>query len=198
MIIKLDGEQFKLKKGEWVSTSNYIGLFSEPVSTDARMMMIDVVYNIDTGLLTKSNECKKTIWVSDITHIGNKPFLKFLDDTKLVEPYSTGRNIADKEYSKNGITKPRIGLVPPLALTEVAKVFTYGADKYDDYNFSKGAPKTTYIDAALRHINKYNSMTDVDDESNLPHLAHAISCLMMLLDNDLNGTSIEDRNKYYE
>ena len=106
--------------------------------------------------------------------------------------------IADKEYVKDGEVKPRISLVPPLALEEVAKVFTYGANKYDAYNFSKGAPKSTYVDAAMRHILKYSQMEDLDNESGLLHLAHATSCLMMLLDNDLNDTSIEDRNEHYK
>ena len=35
----------------------------------------------------------------------------------------------------------------------------------------------TYVDASLRHINKYLCNNDIDDESNLLHLAHAISIL---------------------
>ena len=53
-------------------------------------------------------------------------------------------------------------------------------------------------DAAQRHINKYLLNEDIDDESGLYHLAHAVACLLMLLDNDLIGSSIDDRNKSYK
>jgi hypothetical protein len=105
---------------------------------------------------------------------------------------------AEKEFIKDGRIKPRLSLIPQLALIETAKVFTYGANKYDEYNFSQGAKNTTYVDASLRHINKYLCNNNIDDESNLYHLAHAISNLMMVLDNDLINKSIENRNKYYE
>ena len=108
------------------------------------------------------------------------------------------RPAVEKEYVKDGIEKPRLSLIPQHAVVEVAKVFGYGANKYDAYNFSKGAYKTTYTDAAQRHINRYLLNEDIDPESGLSHLAHGICCLMMLLDNDLIETSIEDRNKMYK
>lgn len=108
------------------------------------------------------------------------------------------RDKALKEHSKNGIIKPMFSLVPPNALLEVAKVFTAGAQKYNAYNFSKGENNTTYIDACLRHINQYLLNKDTDDESGLPHLAHAISNLMMVIDNTIIGTNIENRNGAYK
>ena len=36
------------------------------------------------------------------------------------------------------------------ALLEVAKVFTYGAKKYPDFNYSKSQTVTTYIQQASR------------------------------------------------
>ena len=107
---------------------------------------------------------------------------------------------ADKEYidKETNELKPRFSLIPQYALEEVAKVFTYGAEKYEEHNYSKGAPNLDYIDAALRHINKYLRNRDIDHETAYSHLAHAISNLMMTLDNDMIGVSIDKRNKAYE
>jgi hypothetical protein len=107
------------------------------------------------------------------------------------------KELALKELSKDGHEKPDFSLIPQLAISEVARVMMYGAKKYDAYNFSKGEYNTVYCAAALRHINKYLLNQDIDDESGLYHLAHAVSNLMMLLDNDLSGTSIDNRNKAY-
>lgn len=189
MIIKLDGEEFKLKRGEWISTPAHIGLFVQTTSIKDEVEM-EVVYHINEyGELENVIRYNTKFNCSNISHIGNAAFSKLIQYPN---------NFAQKEYVKDGQVKPRISLVPPLALEEVAKVFTYGADKYSAYNFSKGALKSTYIDAAMRHLLKYSQMEDVDDESGLFHLAHASSCLMMLLDNDLNNTSVEDRNEHYK
>lgn len=78
--------------------------------------------------------------------------------------------------------KPKMSLVPNLALEAVAKVMTYGAIKYAAYNWMKGFDWTRLTDAAMRHIQLFNRGEDIDPESGLPHLAHAACCVMMLYD----------------
>ena len=82
--------------------------------------------------------------------------------------------------------KSRMGLVPPYALESVADVLTFGAQKYavDNWKHVDNAHER-YMDAALRHIIAYQKGEVYDTESNLPHLSHAICCLMFLLDLDL-------------
>lgn len=88
-----------------------------------------------------------------------------------------------KKSFKADKNKPKLSLIPPLALEETAKVFTYGAKKYADNNWLlDGFLWTRLIDAALRHINAFNRGEDLDLESKLSHVAHAICCLMMLYD----------------
>ena len=81
--------------------------------------------------------------------------------------------------------KPRLGLIPPYAERLVAEVLTFGANKYAEDNWRKvdNAHKR-YIDAALRHINAYRSGNVNDDESGLHHLAHAVCCLMFVMEFD--------------
>ena len=92
----------------------------------------------------------------------------------------------DKEIEENKATrhnegKPRIGLVPPELMVEVAKVLTFGAKKYDDNNWKKGLPDENCLSSCLRHITSYMAGEEFDSESELPHLAHAACNLGFML-----------------
>jgi hypothetical protein len=170
MIITLSGEEFKIKMGEYIRTTKGEG----------RITLIENLYEF--------------IYIIDMN--GNKIKVKpseVIGVDKLPES-----DLADKELIKDGKVKPILTLIPQLALEDIAAVFMYGAAKYGEYNFSKGGPNTDYINASLRHINKYMLNEDMDDESGLSHLAHAIANLMMILDNTKNNTNIDKRNKLYK
>lgn len=85
--------------------------------------------------------------------------------------------------SKHDSGKPLMGAVPPNALLAVAKVLTFGAEKYgrDNWRQVKNA-ETRYMDAALRHINAYQRGEAADPESGESHLAHAVCSLMFILE----------------
>jgi hypothetical protein len=181
MNVKIDNDEFKLVLGEYINTKEGSGI----------IIGFEEVYE---NIIININGNRNPVHVSKIISIGKSKS----DDKFLNFALASKDELAKKEFVKDGRVKPRLSLLPQLALVEVAKVFTYGANKYDEYNFSQGAKNTTYIDASLRHINKYLCNSNVDDESNLFHLAHAVSNLMMVLDNDLLNKSIENRNRYYE
>ncbi len=78
--------------------------------------------------------------------------------------------------------KARWSLVPRLAMKQVVQVLMVGANRYGDHNWRQVEnPRKRYYDAATRHITaRFNGeMNDPDD--NLPHLAHAVCCLLFLL-----------------
>ncbi len=78
--------------------------------------------------------------------------------------------------------KVRPELLPPKATEEVMKVFTFGAEKYGDFNWRKGLEFSRLWGAAQRHLMGFWQGQDLDKESGLPHVAHAIANLMMLLE----------------
>lgn len=81
--------------------------------------------------------------------------------------------------------KPMMRLIPPKAEIEMAKVLTFGAAKYGVGNWQHvegGA--TRYLDAMMRHINSYRQGEQIDAESGLNHLAHAMCCAAFLLEMD--------------
>lgn len=96
-------------------------------------------------------------------------------------------------FTKHDSGKPRMSLIPAAAQLEVAKVFTYGADKYGPNNYQKGADHSRYVDAAQRHINDYCQGNDKDKESELFVIAHAIASLYIVLESKIKGYGKDDR-----
>lgn len=83
---------------------------------------------------------------------------------------------------KDDAGKPRWSLIPDRGLEEVVKVLTYGARKYGDDNWREveDGPRR-YYDAAMRHLMAYRQGHWTDDESGLPHLAHAVASLLFIM-----------------
>lgn len=117
-------------------------------------------------------------------------FVSVEDRTKLSELEALERVrhlISDKHHrpsgSKHDSGKPLMGAVPPNALLAVARVLTFGAEKYGRDNWRQvESAETRYLDAALRHINAYQRGEAVDPESGESHLAHAVCSLMFMLE----------------
>ena len=88
------------------------------------------------------------------------------------------------EFMKHDADKPNLAILfdTRLALNEVARVMSYGAEKYDRKNWDKVEDRERYIAASLRHISEYCAGYEVDAESDLPHLAHAITSLLFVLE----------------
>jgi hypothetical protein len=77
--------------------------------------------------------------------------------------------------------KVRMILLAPKGLEEEARVMTFGAEKYGDYNWRKGIHISRYLSAALRHIFSVAKGEFLDPESGLSHLAHAKANLGMAI-----------------
>ena len=90
--------------------------------------------------------------------------------------------------------KPRMNLLPPKAIVEISKVLTFGAAKYDAENWRKlDDLQNRYTAGALRHIFAHMDGEELDPETNLSHLAHAMCCLLFKLEIELeNGKSKEE------
>lgn len=78
--------------------------------------------------------------------------------------------------------KPRLSLLPWRAIAKVVDVLEYGARKYAVDNWQKvPEPRRRYFDAAQRHLVSWWDGEANDEESGLPHLAHAACCVLFLL-----------------
>lgn len=92
--------------------------------------------------------------------------------------------------------KPNYHLIPPRVLEEVAKVFTYGAAKHDEFGWLKFPESQSHMySCAQRHQAEWRMGKKEDDEFKTHPLAHAITRLMMLMAYDINETEWTDGPK---
>lgn len=89
--------------------------------------------------------------------------------------------------------KIRMELLPPFALTSIADVFTFGAKKYDSWNWSKGLEWNRVYGALQRHLNSWYNREGVDSETKKSHLHHAGCCIMMLIDLEQYRPDLDNR-----
>jgi Domain of unknown function (DUF5664) len=99
--------------------------------------------------------------------------------------------------SNNGIKhddgKPRLDLLSTKALNGVADVLRFGAQKYAADNWRGGMAWRRLIRAALNHLTAFADGVDTDAESGLPHLDHALCCLMFLSEYQKTDNGTDDR-----
>lgn len=85
------------------------------------------------------------------------------------------------DFIKYDSGKLQYSLIPPIATRELAKVLTYGANKYKANNWKKVDDKSRYIDALYRHLEAWRSGESIDTESGLSHLSHALTNITFLI-----------------
>ena len=92
--------------------------------------------------------------------------------------------------------KPKMNLLPPKAIVEISKVLTFGAAKYDAENWRKlDDLQNRYTAGALRHIFAHMDGEELDPETNLSHLAHAMCCLLFKLEIELEERFKEEESR---
>lgn len=76
--------------------------------------------------------------------------------------------------------KPRVSLIPSIAIEKEGAVLGFGEQKYASHNWRKGMKWSKLLDSAMRHIMALKEGEDLDPESGLPHWAH-VRCNMGFL-----------------
>ena len=77
--------------------------------------------------------------------------------------------------------KLRLDLVPPEAIEAMASILTYGAGKYEERNWEKGIAYSRIYASAMRHLLAWWQGKDIDPESGLPAIEHALWNIMALV-----------------
>jgi len=74
--------------------------------------------------------------------------------------------------------KGRYDLLPAKAMDRLARLYERGAKKYDDHNWRKGIPESSFFDSALRHL--FQALEGHDDEDHLAAVAFNVFGIMEL------------------
>jgi hypothetical protein len=94
--------------------------------------------------------------------------------------------------------KPQLGLIPPEALVQIAKVMGFGAAKYGVNNWRDDGGNSPWIrtySSIQRHLNAWHAGEDLDPESGQSHLAHATTQLIILMIHQMEHPECDDRYK---
>lgn len=89
--------------------------------------------------------------------------------------------------------KLRMDLLPPDAISELAKVYTFGAQKYADRNWEKGMSWSRVVASLLRHTFSWMAGETYDPESGIHHMAHVAWNALTLISYCLRNVGADDR-----
>ena len=103
--------------------------------------------------------------------------------------------LTDSQTQKFDAGKSPMGLLSTAALTKIAEVLSFGAQKYSAHQWRSGIEWQRLLDAALRHLLAFNDGQDVDEETGLSHLAHLGCCVMFLLEFEETHPELDNRYK---
>ncbi len=94
--------------------------------------------------------------------------------------------------------KIRMELLPPFALQKIAEVFTFGAEKYSEWNWAGGLKYSRLYGAMQRHLADWYKSDSLDKETSKSHLFHAGCCLLMLIEMEEFRKDMDDRPEHYK
>jgi hypothetical protein len=96
---------------------------------------------------------------------------------------------------KNDGGKPLLSLVSTPAIFGLARVLTFGAQKYSADNWRDGFAWRRLINSLLRHGLEFSDGQDIDAESGLPIIDHLGCCWMFLSEAQKRQQGTDDRFK---
>jgi len=88
--------------------------------------------------------------------------------------------------------KVRVDLLDADALEGIAKVLTFGANKYAAHNWRGGIAWSRLLGAMMRHLFAIMRGEYTDPESGLPHIDHLGCCWMFLSNHMKNRPDLND------
>ena len=101
--------------------------------------------------------------------------------TLLFPEISSGQVVTDQQKGlKYDAGKDPMELLDFGALRGVSRVLGFGARKYAAHNWRGGLQYSRLLGATLRHLAAYSQGEDLDPETGLPHIDHALCELMFL------------------
>src|ERR1051326_4742978 len=103
-----------------------------------------------------------------------------------IKNFSNPSKIETKETNPKdiiGSTKVPMSLVPAVTIAYCALGHLEGDLKYGRKNWRHAGVRTSiYLDACLRHLEKFTEGEFADPVTKVPHLANALACISIIID----------------
>lgn len=113
--------------------------------------------------------------------------------------YEGGPDFQSEKKFSEGLkfddTKARYDLLPPHALDKVVEAYTFGASKYEDWNWSLGMNWLRIFGAMMRHAWAWRRGEKVTSDGLHP-LASVAWCAMTLIEYELFSLGKDNRPSY--
>ena len=123
--------------------------------------------------------CKKQFYFEDMAFTSKTHTICRNCQSKIEQHNTTTKGM---KFDDN---KLQFGLLPPEIKLYFAEVLTFGAQKYAPDNWKKVDVKR-YYDALERHMNAFQLGEELDSDSGLHHLKHALTNMMFICYLELN------------
>lgn len=180
------GDRVRILENKTASISNgTLGTYDEIFSSNSKFHLID----LDTGQ-------KLAFLLEEFELVNDVEKMSKLQN-ELNKEMSKVSGIIDIPPKKQGTKfdngKPQIDLIPYEAIEEIAKVLTFGCEKYGEANWANGIEMRRLISATYRHLGKFNAGQDMDDESQTLHLANAAANLCFAIWMYKNRPDLDNR-----
>ena len=94
--------------------------------------------------------------------------------------------------------KAPIHYIPPSVLESLALVYGFGDTKYLPRNWEEGMNYSRMYSSAMRHLLSWFEGHDLDAESGLPTLSHALWNIAGLIFYTQKGLGVDDRSKAFK
>ena len=147
--------------------------------------------------LPQPNGFTPRVWSPDVGEyvvVGSDAWREWQSQNRVPSVNETEGYPDDNPKTVFGVKKLPLHLVPPSASAYLAMAFSDGAGKYGPYNWrEKHITASVYYAAMRRHIDAWYDGEENATDSNLPHLAHAIACIAMIIDSTELGIMNDDR-----
>lgn len=136
---------------------------------------------------------KKPSVTADMAEIEDKLVEHFRSKTDGSYELKGEVRVTSETGGEKGKKPEAMGLIPPEALLELGRIYSMGAEKYDDHNYLKGYDWSLSFSALLRHVLAAENGEWLDDESGLPHVMHAAWHCFALYMFERHGLGKDDR-----
>lgn len=183
------GKSYRTRGGD-------VGVIEDWYATPERVTFVGYVRYADRGL---RNNLMGVEWGLDGKVINHRDRYDLVEETAAPNPAppTTPPSLGEKPTNpKDAIAtnKLPLHLWPETASAYGAMGFLDGALKYGRTNWRHaGVRASIYYDAARRHLAAWFEGEDIDPQSGVPHLGHALACIAILVDAKEAGKLNDDR-----